>query len=733
MNRERLLKPPLLLAALLLAAVAMPAGAEDGGALLRLGERLERTSAEAVYAVEVDPRSIEAAEWVELELPGGRRARVVRSGLELRGGGDLLWTGRTGLGERVVLTVAGGRLAGSVFGSEHGYSIFPHGAGGHRLLEIDAGSRPACGGAPLAGPSTEGRELRARLAAAGRSATAHRTPRFDLLVVYATETTAAVGSKRNMVAVVRHYVDLTNVAFHNSGISGRVRLVHATEAPLPGDVAGDHARILDWAAGSAAIADLRAAHGADLVGVVYERGEGVCGSAGMIYRPGGPTLSRAFFVSRRLCGADTFAHEVGHLLGADHDPDNAVVASGEYIYGRGHLYAGRYRTLMSYATTCGEPCPSQPFFSNPAVRYDRRATGVRDERDNARIINEFAQEIESFADEVVDPGCARSPGDRDYCLECGPCRAGEGNCEGDSECGSGLRCAPDAGAEFGFPGGVNVCRAVGGCDLELGDPDYCRLCGPCGFGAGDCDDARECQAGLLCIDDVGATFGLPPSADVCGFRAGGFCPLEPGDRDFCAACGPCAPGEGSCQSDDECAGFATCFEDVGAEFGFRASAGVCLLAPPSSCALAPGSPDYCRLCGTCELGEGDCDGDRECRAGLSCVDGAGAALGFGEAIDVCLEGGGSGALEAPKRLKARVLPSSRVRLKWKDKSRNEDGFHVEMRVEDGPFERVATSAANKRRLFVGGLVSGTTYTFRVQAFNGAGVSAYSNERTVTLP
>ncbi len=729
-NRRLLISIALTVA---LPAVSLAAAAAEGGSrLVRLGERLHSVphSAGTGYAARVEPAALERASIVEVELPRGELASARRSRVERRQGQDLLWTGRTALGEQLVLTVTAGRLAGTLFGRERTYQIYPDGDGSHAVLEVDSATLPGCGGAPLHGPTAEGRELRARVEADRESSAANRTPRIDLLVLYVRELTAAVRTRRNARAIVQHYVDLTNVALHNSEVEARVRLAHAAEVTLPDGVTGDSA--LDWLVSSRSVAELRDAHGADMVGLILDQNASFCGAAAMIYRPGGATLSRAFFVSRRVCGADTFAHEVGHILGADHNPEDASVAAGRYIYGRGHYYDGRYRTVMSYDTACEGRCPAQPFFSSPGVRYDRRTTGLRNERDNARIIDEFAAEVERFSPEIDDPACRLEPGDPDFCLECGPCVGGEGNCEADSECAPGLFCAPDSGEDFGLAAGVNVCRAAGGCDLDPGDPDYCRRCGPCGFGAGDCDIDRECQGGLICVDDVGATFGLPPATDVCAFRERGFCPLAPGDRDYCEACGPCEAGEGNCKSTGECDGFLNCFDDVGPELGFRAGTSVCLQAAPEDCPFQPGAQEYCALCGLCDVGEGDCDGDRQCRAGLSCVDGAGVDLGFGPEIDVCLESGG-GVLAAPKRLKAKALSSTRVRLKWKDKSNNEEGFHVEMSTAGGPFERIGTTAAGKRKLFVDGLASGTTYTFRVQAFNAEGTSAYSNERRVTTP
>ena len=51
--------------------------------------------------------------------------------------------------------------------------------------------------------------------------------------------------------------------------------------------------------------------------------------------------------------------------------------------------------------------------------------------------------------------------------------------------------------------------------VALGGNDYCAVSGPCGAGEGDCDGNHECQAGLVCRNDVGATYGFRAIVDVC--------------------------------------------------------------------------------------------------------------------------------------------------------------------------------------------------------------------------
>ena len=54
-------------------------------------------------------------------------------------------------------------------------------------------------------------------------------------------------------------------------------------------------------------------------------------------------------------------------------------------------------------------------------------------------------------------GYVEYPGD-DYCADYGPCSEGVGDCDGDSQCESGLICAQDVGANYGWGSLVDVCE-----------------------------------------------------------------------------------------------------------------------------------------------------------------------------------------------------------------------------------------------------------------------------------
>lgn len=50
---------------------------------------------------------------------------------------------------------------------------------------------------------------------------------------------------------------------------------------------------------------------------------------------------------------------------------------------------------------------------------------------------------------------------------------------------------------------------------EYPGDNYCRDYGPCSEGLGDCDGDSQCASGLYCAQDVGANYGWPSNADVC--------------------------------------------------------------------------------------------------------------------------------------------------------------------------------------------------------------------------
>ena len=90
--------------------------------------------------------------------------------------------------------------------------------------------------------------------------------------------------------------------------------------------------------------------------------------------------------------------------------------------------------------------------------------------------------------------------------------------------------------------------------------------------------------------------------------------------------------------------------------------------------------------------------------------------------------------QAPTRLTATVVSSSRINLAWQDNSANVKGFRIERRVSrTADWIEIGTAAANTPWFADMGLEPTTTYEYRVQAFNVVRSSVFSNvARATTL-
>ena len=162
------------------------------------------------------------------------------------------------------------------------------------------------------------------------------------------------------------------------------------------------------------------------------------------------------------------------------------------------------------------------------------------------------------------------PPDPDFCQDYGPCSAGLGDCD-PGQCAVGLVCANDVGAQYGLPAHYDVCETPNGGGTGVPNPDLCRDYGPCGVGQGDCDP-RQCGEGLVCANDVGAQYGLPAHYDVCEVPSGNTPPAP--DPDYCRDYGPCGVGQGDCDP-GQCAVGLVCAADVGPQYGLPAIYDVC--------------------------------------------------------------------------------------------------------------------------------------------------------------
>jgi hypothetical protein len=146
---------------------------------------------------------------------------------------------------------------------------------------------------------------------------------------------------------------------------------------------------------SSQVKSLRDQYQADLVALIVSDAGDLCGIAYVL-----PTLEPwfadwAFSVTHVDCVL-SFAHEVGHNLGMQHDPANA---NPDFVpvfpAGFGHFRMNNFRTVMSYPDPCGD-CARILHMSNPRVQWQGMETGISGERDNALLGNRTAPAVANY-------------------------------------------------------------------------------------------------------------------------------------------------------------------------------------------------------------------------------------------------------------------------------------------------------------------------------------------------
>ncbi len=90
---------------------------------------------------------------------------------------------------------------------------------------------------------------------------------------------------------------------------------------------------------------------------------------------------------------------------------------------------------------------------------------------------------------------------------------------------------------------------------------------------------------------------------------------------------------------------------------------------------------------------------------------------------------------APSGLASKVVSGTTIDLSWTDGATNEDGFKIErcQGARCSNFAQVATVASNVTTYSNTGLRRGTSYSYRVRAYNAGGNSGYSNITRSTTP
>ncbi len=122
------------------------------------------------------------------------------------------------------------------------------------------------------------------------------------------------------------------------------------------------------------------------------------------------------------------------------------------------------------------------------------------------------------------------------------------------------------------------------------------------------------------------------------------------------------------------------------------------------------------------------------RWGLGITDGSWIYCGWNiDDVEIWGQVTGGGAPAAPSGLGASALSGTRVRLTWTDNSSNEQGFAIERKTSSTSYVEITRVGAGTATYEDTTVSQGSSYTYRVRAYNASGYSSYSGEANVTTP
>ena len=227
---------------------------------------------------------------------------------------------------------------------------------------------------------------------------------IDVMVLYTPAASFDAGSSLAIRSQINRAVADTNMALANSQVNATVRLVYAgsinyTES---GALSSDLLNLQQGVAGLNSVDSLRTKYGADLVSMWV--GPEAGGEAGQAFQPDSSANAQAaygFNVVEQQYATDnfTFAHEIGHNLGAGHDSSDPTPRAIPYAFGK-TFTLGSY-TVGDIMSDAGNERIA--YYSDPNVSFQGISTGYPDNSvhpaDNARVMNQFAPVVAAYEKE----------------------------------------------------------------------------------------------------------------------------------------------------------------------------------------------------------------------------------------------------------------------------------------------------------------------------------------------
>ena len=202
---------------------------------------------------------------------------------------------------------------------------------------------------------------------------------IDVMVVYTPAAASATGGTVGINNLINLAISETNTSYSNSGITQRIRLVHTAEVPYTesNSFGTNLTNLANGFGGLSGVPALRNQHGADMVQMLIRPSSpDACGIGFLMTNVSAGFATSAFTVTDTICVSPnyTFAHELGHNMGARHDwyMDPGTTP---FSYSHGYVNAAvgqRWRTIMAYPDMCGAlgfSCTRLLYWANPDKKF----------------------------------------------------------------------------------------------------------------------------------------------------------------------------------------------------------------------------------------------------------------------------------------------------------------------------------------------------------------------------
>lgn len=352
-----------------------------------------------IELVRVRPDALDAA-----AIRVNEKLVLERDRLEPRATGSVSWFSKRTGDTQGHFVVRGPRVTGSIRAPGVLYELRPLADDLHALIRLDPRSLPAPH--PPSQDTRESPVFSVRPASPSPVTALGGDAIIGVVVAYTAQTAAEVG---DVPALAQLAVDQTNESYRNAGIHAQLDLRHVYLTPTVStlDMGLDLLRLRTGHDGAFdEVHALRYPYDGDVVvllGPSTTSGYGSCGLASV----GATHQSESFAVVAHNCAtvSFTFAHEVGHLQGARHNPevDGGLVP---YPYGHGLTdTVNGFRTIMAYnSSSCPNGwCEKLLTWSSPDGLYQGVPTGDAARRNNARVLNETARLMESLVERGPAP------------------------------------------------------------------------------------------------------------------------------------------------------------------------------------------------------------------------------------------------------------------------------------------------------------------------------------------